>query len=68
MIINLRKSTLEDLVFIEKVEQECFPDFQQSNRRILRHSLTSPSQEVWIAESVTSRGKYKSRCNDFAFA
>lgn len=50
MKIMTRKSTLEDLDFLEKLEKSCFPGFQQSSRRILRHSITSPFQHVVIAD------------------
>ena len=51
MKLTIRKSAIKDLVFIEKIERNCFPKFQQSSRRSLRNSLTSPFQQVWIAET-----------------
>ncbi len=56
MSVNIRNSKDSDLPFLEEAEQICFPDFQRSSRRSLRLSLTSPSQQVWIAE-VQKDGK-----------
>ncbi len=50
MPVLIRKSTENDLSFIEYAERTCFPRFQQSSRRMLQKSMTSPVQEVWIAE------------------
>lgn len=50
MTVTIRKSRESDLDFIEEIERSCFPDFQQSSRRMLRLSLSSPTQEVWIAQ------------------
>lgn len=58
MKISFRKSTQNDLAFLEKLEKSCFPAFQQSNRRIIRNSITSPFQQVFIAET---NGKEKPR-------
>ncbi len=55
MPINIRKSTENDLVFLEHVERTCFPVFQQSTRKMLQKSLVSPTQEVWIAEETTEQ-------------
>jgi len=54
----LRKTTINDLPVLEKLEQNCFPPFQQSPKRVLRHSILSPSQEVWVAET-TGNGETK---------
>jgi glutathione synthase/RimK-type ligase-like ATP-grasp enzyme/ribosomal protein S18 acetylase RimI-like enzyme len=51
MKLTIRKSTLKDLSDIENIEQKCFQKFQQSSRRSLRNSLTSPFQQVWIVET-----------------
>ncbi|HBL74492.1 MAG: glutathione synthase [Bacteroidetes bacterium GWF2_42_66] len=56
MSVNIRSSRISDLPFLEKTEQVCFPDFQRSSRRSLRLSLTSPTQQVWIAE-IQTEGK-----------
>jgi len=56
MSVTIRKSKESDLSFIEEAEQVCFPDFQRSSRRSLSLSLSSPSQQVWIAE-VQKNGK-----------
>ena len=52
MPIIIRKSAENDLDFIELIERTCFPVFQQSSRRMLQKSITSPTQEVWIAEEA----------------
>ena len=52
MSIIIRKSTENDLDFIELVERKCFPVFQQSSRKMLQKSMSSPTQEVWIAEEA----------------
>ena len=52
MYINIRKSTENDLEFIEQVERTCFPVFQQSSRKMLQKSIASKAQEVWIAEDT----------------
>jgi len=55
MTLHIRKSSPEDLIFLEKLEKESFPAFQRNNRRSLALSLSSPFQEVWIAEKGKSR-------------
>ena len=50
MKTSIRKSIPGDLNFLEKLETACFPKFQQSNRRAIRYSITSPFQKVVIAE------------------
>nr|HPR33932.1 GNAT family N-acetyltransferase [Prolixibacteraceae bacterium] len=57
MSITIRRSTPNDLHFLEQIEQACFPDFKRSSRRTLRLSLSSPAQEVWIGE--LKKGKKK---------
>lgn len=52
MNINIRISTTKDVSFLEKLETVCFPSFQQSSRRSLRHSIGSPFQVVYIAEKI----------------
>lgn len=51
MNISIRISESSDLNFLEKLEQTCFPKFQQSSRRSLRHSLLSPFQRVYIVDT-----------------
>lgn len=51
MKINIRKSETSDLLFLETLEHVCFPHYQQSSRRSLRHSITSSFQLVFIAET-----------------
>lgn len=55
MKTTIRKSVPGDLDFLEKLETTSFPKFQQSNRRAIRYSITSPFQRVLIAE--LSEGK-----------
>lgn len=50
MTVILRRSEISDLDLLDNIEKACFKDLQQSSRRNLNHSLTSPFQEVWIAE------------------
>jgi glutathione synthase/RimK-type ligase-like ATP-grasp enzyme/ribosomal protein S18 acetylase RimI-like enzyme len=54
---TIRKSIPSDLDFLEKLETKCFPKFQQSNRRAIRYSISSPFQKVVIAE--LTEGKVK---------
>jgi glutathione synthase/RimK-type ligase-like ATP-grasp enzyme/ribosomal protein S18 acetylase RimI-like enzyme len=49
--ITIRKALKGDLDFLEKLELSSFSKEQQSKRKNLAHSLKSPSQEVWIAET-----------------
>ena len=56
MNVTIRESVLSDLSFLEDLEQKCFPKFQQSSRRSLRHSLSSPFQRILIAE-VKQKGE-----------
>ncbi len=58
MNINIRHSGINDLKIIEKIEIQSFPSFQQSSRRSLQLSLTSPFQKVWMAEYKSGR-KYQ---------
>lgn len=51
MGVSIRESESSDLSFLEELEQKCFPKFQQSSRRSLRNSLSSPSQRILIAET-----------------
>ncbi|MBC8414000.1 GNAT family N-acetyltransferase, partial [bacterium] len=50
MNLTVRKAAPPDLFFLERIEHICFPKFQQSSRRSLRNSLTSPFQMVFICE------------------
>ena len=50
MSLTIRKSSIDDLSFLEKLEETSFSEFQRTSRRNLRLSLSSPFQEVWIAE------------------
>ncbi|MBP7507177.1 MAG: GNAT family N-acetyltransferase, partial [Prolixibacteraceae bacterium] len=55
MIINIRKSTINDFDFLVETEHACFPKFQQSSLRTLKLSLISDKQEVWIAETKSGK-------------
>ncbi|MBK6282234.1 MAG: GNAT family N-acetyltransferase [Draconibacterium sp.] len=57
MKTTIRKSIPRDLDFLEKLETTCFPKFQQSNRRAIRYSISSPFQKVVIAESGDGKEK-----------
>jgi glutathione synthase/RimK-type ligase-like ATP-grasp enzyme/ribosomal protein S18 acetylase RimI-like enzyme len=57
MDITIRRSQLNDLDLLLKLEQKAFPYFQQSSRRTLDLSLKSSFQQVWIAEFSTDSGK-----------
>ncbi len=54
---TIRKSTLNDLDILEKIEQSAFQPFQQCPRRTLRLSLKSPFQRVWFAEINSGKSK-----------
>lgn len=57
MKIKIRDSEAEDLDFLEGLEKSCFPDFQQSTRRAIRYSMTSPLQKVIVAEIQNGKEK-----------
>jgi glutathione synthase/RimK-type ligase-like ATP-grasp enzyme/ribosomal protein S18 acetylase RimI-like enzyme len=57
MKVNIRKSEQNDLNFLEELEKGSFPEFQQSTRRAIRYSITSPLQKVIIAETQNGKGK-----------
>ncbi|HCD51454.1 MAG TPA: RimK family alpha-L-glutamate ligase [Balneolaceae bacterium] len=50
MQIQLRRSLLTDLDLLLNLEKDAFPIWQQSSRRVLRTSLRSAAQHVFIAE------------------
>ncbi|WP_346853969.1 GNAT family N-acetyltransferase [uncultured Draconibacterium sp.] len=51
MELNIRKSQSGDFHFLEKLEKDSFPNFQQSSRKSIQRSLTSKFQEVLIIET-----------------
>jgi ribosomal protein S18 acetylase RimI-like enzyme len=51
--LTIRSATPADLPTIEKIEIRCFSVSRRSSRRALKHSLTSASQSVWVAEDHT---------------
>ncbi len=55
MNVSIRKSTIEDLDFLVKLEKLCFSPFQQNSRKNIRHSIVSEFQEVLIVEARNGR-------------
>ncbi|MDD4107490.1 MAG: GNAT family N-acetyltransferase [Prolixibacteraceae bacterium] len=53
----IRKSHPADINFLADLETSCFPEYQQSSRQIISHSLTSPFQSVVIAEIHNGKEK-----------
>ena len=51
MKTNIRTTTPNDLDFLETLENRCFPRYQQSTRRAIRYSMSSPFQKVFISET-----------------
>jgi len=49
--LRFRLAEQPQLGVLEYIEQRCFLDFQQSSRRSLIHSISSPSQQVWLVET-----------------
>ena len=47
---NIRKSKADDRIFLQKLEEECFAPHRRFSLSSLRHSLKSPTQEVYIIE------------------
>ena len=50
MKVNFRKAQLSDLDFLIDLEQQSFPEFQQSTEKSLKKAIVSHFQEVLIAE------------------
>lgn len=57
MNTKIERATINHLSFIELLEQKCFQSNQRSSRRILRLSLTSQFQDVFII-SIFRDGAY----------
>lgn len=57
MNISIRDSTPKDLELLERIEKSSFQQFQQSSRRSLQLSLTSPFQKVFFAEILHHKKK-----------
>uniref|UniRef100_UPI003216E6EF GNAT family N-acetyltransferase n=1 Tax=uncultured Draconibacterium sp. TaxID=1573823 RepID=UPI003216E6EF len=55
MELNIRKSQPGDFHFLEKLEKNSFPNFQQSSYKSIQRSLKSKFQEVLIIESKQGR-------------
>ncbi|RXQ95829.1 GNAT family N-acetyltransferase [Ancylomarina salipaludis] len=51
MNIGVRKSDIEDIGFLLKLEEESFPSFQRSTKQSLKHGIQSDFQEILIAET-----------------
>jgi ribosomal protein S18 acetylase RimI-like enzyme len=56
MDITLRRSVVQDLDILLKLEQKAFPHYQQSPRRTIELSLKSSFQQVWVAEERIEDG------------
>jgi ribosomal protein S18 acetylase RimI-like enzyme len=48
-VLTIRSAKPTDLPAIEAIEKRCFHASRRSSRRALKHSLTSPTQSVWVA-------------------
>ncbi len=55
MELNIRKSQHGDFRFLEKLENDSFPNFQQSSRKSIQRSLNSKFQEVLIIETKENK-------------
>ncbi len=55
MKVTIRKSNTSDLDFLEELEKKCFPQFQQNTRRAIRYSISSPFQNLLIAEITENK-------------
>lgn len=62
MSVNIRISTIDDLEILEEIEKSCFPDYKRSTRKMLRLSLTSSTQEVWVADVRIGKSKKAVGC------
>ena len=47
---KIRKSKADDRLFLQKLEEECFAPHRRFSLSSLRHSLKSPTQDVYIIE------------------
>lgn len=54
MQLNIRKAQKTDLPFLFDLEKASFNEFQRTTKRNISHSLSSPSQQVWICEALFS--------------
>tara|TARA_R110002050_G_scaffold256245_3_gene395079 strand:+ start:7321 stop:9252 length:1932 start_codon:yes stop_codon:yes gene_type:complete len=51
MTLSIRKSSKLDLPFLERIENDAFPQFQRSQLKAISSSIKNPNQEVLIAEN-----------------
>jgi glutathione synthase/RimK-type ligase-like ATP-grasp enzyme/ribosomal protein S18 acetylase RimI-like enzyme len=51
MKLHFRKANKEDINFLVKLEQELFPEFQQTKINSLKKGINSPFQEIIIVEN-----------------
>lgn len=51
MKISIRKSQIEDIDFLVRLENKSFPPFQRTTKQHLKQALQSDFQEILIAES-----------------
>ena len=47
--MQIRRGRLKDLPFLLELETICFEAERRDSPKVIRHSLTSPRQEIWIA-------------------
>ena len=55
MNIHIRKATVDDLDFLLQLETAAFPIHQQTAKNSIKKSLTSPFQEVILAEDSSNK-------------
>ncbi|MBN2804980.1 MAG: GNAT family N-acetyltransferase [Deltaproteobacteria bacterium] len=48
---NIRKATLNDLDFLVKLEEDCFPENRRSLKKSIKNSIQSSAQFVFIADA-----------------
>lgn len=54
---HIRRAGPSDLSALERIETLCFPPARRGNRRVLRRSLRSPAQSVWLALRGAAEGR-----------
>jgi ribosomal protein S18 acetylase RimI-like enzyme len=52
--MQIRRGRLSDLPELMELETESFEPERRDSRKVLRHSLSSPAQEVWL---IREKGK-----------
>lgn len=51
MNIQIRKSTVDDLDFLVRLENACFQPFQRTSKKNIKHGIQSDFQDILIAET-----------------